>query len=277
MTDRGPLTTDYRPMNPPTETFEDFLAIVRRLRVECPWDREQTHASIAPLLIEEAYEVKESIEDGNDDELKKELGDILLHSVMHSIIAEERRAFTFDDVVRFIAQKLVHRHPHVFGDTVANDSETVKQNWEQLKMKEGRTSIFDNMPKALPALQRADRVQEKASKVGFDWRQAEDVWKKVREEVEELHEQVEAGIAHEKIEEEFGDVLFALVNYARFINVAPEEALHRTINKFIRRFQHVETRLREQGRTFQQSDLEEMDRYWDEAKAREEGGGRRAE
>jgi MazG family protein len=196
---------------------------------------------------------------------------------MHSIIAEERRAFTFDDVVRFIAQKLVHRHPHVFGDTVANDSETVKQNWEQLKMKEGRTSIFDNMPKALPALQRADRVQEKASKVGFDWRQAEDVWKKVREEVEELHEQVEAGIAHEKIEEEFGDVLFALVNYARFINVAPEEALHRTINKFIRRFQHVETRLREQGRTFQQSDLEEMDRYWDEAKAREEGGGRRAE
>jgi MazG family protein len=259
-------------MNPPTETFEDFLAIVRRLRKDCPWDREQTHSSIAPLLIEEAYEVKESIEDENDDELKKELGDILLHSVMHSIIAEERDAFTFDDVVRFIARKLVHRHPHVFGDAVANDAETVKQNWEQLKMKEGRTSIFDNMPRALPALQRADRVQEKASKVGFDWRQAEDVWKKVREEVEELHEQVESGVSQDKIEDEFGDVLFALVNYARFVGVAPEEALHRTINKFIRRFQHVETRLRDQGRTFQQSDLEEMDRYWEEAKRGEERG-----
>jgi MazG family protein len=259
-------------MNPPTETFDDFLAIVRRLRIDCPWDREQTHRSIAPLLIEEAYEVKESIEDGNDDELKKELGDVLLHSVMHSVIAEERNAFTFDDVVRFIAQKLVYRHPHVFGDAVADDAETVTQNWEQLKMKEGRTSIFDNMPRALPALQRADRVQEKASKVGFDWRQAEDVWKKVREEVEELHEQVESGIAPEKIEEELGDLLFALVNYARFIGIAPEEALHRTTNKFIRRFQHVETRLREQGRTFQQSDLEEMDRYWDEAKDLERRG-----
>lgn len=253
-------------MIPPTETFEDFLAIVRRLRKDCPWDREQTHASIAPLLIEEAYEVKESIEDGDDDELKKELGDILLHSVMHSVIAEEREAFTFDDVVRFISRKLVHRHPHVFGDTVVDDSEQVKQNWEQLKMKEGRISIFDNMPRALPALQRADRVQEKASKVGFDWKQPEDVWKKVREEVEELHEQVEAGTAQEKIDEEFGDLLFSLVNYARFINVAPEEALHRTVNKFIRRFQHVETRLREQGRTFQESDLDEMDRYWVEAK-----------
>jgi MazG family protein len=188
---------------------------------------------------------------------------------MHSVIAEERKAFTFDDVVRFISQKLVHRHPHVFGDTVANDPETVRQNWEQLKMKEGRTSLFDNMPRALPALQRADRVQEKASKVGFDWERPDDVWKKVREEIEELHEQVQAGESQEKIEEEFGDVLFALVNYARFVNVAPDEALHRTINKFIRRFQHVETRLREQGRDFQDSNLEEMDRYWDEAKGSE--------
>lgn len=258
-------------MTPPTETFDDFLAIVRRLRIDCPWDREQTHSSIAPLLIEEAYEVKQSIEEADDDELKKELGDILLHSVMHSIIAEERDAFTFDDVVRFISRKLVHRHPHVFGDAVAADAEAVTQNWEQLKMKEGRVSLFDNMPRALPALQRADRVQEKASKVGFDWRQAEDVWNKVREEIDELHEQVEAGTAKAKIEEELGDVLFALVNYARFIDVAPEEALQRTTNKFIRRFQHVETRLREQGRTFQESDLEEMDRYWDEAKAIERG------
>jgi MazG family protein len=256
-------------MNPPTETFDDFMAIVRRLRKDCPWDREQTHASIAPLLVEEAYEVKESIEDGNDEELKKELGDILLHSVMHSVIAEERGAFDFNDVVRHISTKLVHRHPHVFGDTTVKDASEVSQNWEQLKMKEGRTSIFENMPRALPALQRAERVQEKASKVGFDWERSEDVWKKVREEIEELHELVEAGSTQEKVEEEFGDLLFALVNYARFINAAPEEVLHRAINKFIRRFQHVESRLAGQGRSMQQSNLEEMDRYWEEAKRAE--------
>lgn len=252
-------------MTPPTETFDDFLAIVRRLRLECPWDREQTHASIAPLLVEEAYEVKESIEDGNDDELKKELGDILLHSVMHSVIAEERGAFNFDDVVRQISRKLVHRHPHVFGDAEVKDAGEVMQNWEQLKMKEGRRSLFENMPKALPALQRADRVQEKASKVGFDWEKPEDVWKKVEEETGELHEAVAEG-KPEKVEEEFGDLLFALVNYARFIGVAPEEALHRTTNKFIRRFQYIEARLAEEGKGFQDVDLEGMDRYWNEAK-----------
>jgi MazG family protein len=253
-------------MNPPTETFDDFLAIVRRLRLECPWDREQTHASIAPLLVEEAYEVKESIEDGNDDELKKELGDILLHSVMHSVIAEERGAFDFNDVVRQISRKLVHRHPHVFGDETVKDS-GVMQNWEQLKMKEGRRSLFENMPKALPALQRADRVQEKASKVGFDWEKPEDVWKKVEEEMGELHEAMAEGV-REKVEEEFGDLLFALVNYARFIGVAPEEALHRTTNKFIRRFQYIEERLLEEGKSFRDVDLEVMDRYWNEAKNR---------
>lgn len=254
--------------SPPTETFEDFFAIVRRLRIDCPWDREQTHASIAPLLIEEAYEVKESIDDGNDDELKKELGDILLHAVMHSVIAEERGAFDFNDVVRFISTKLVHRHPHVFGDETVKDSNQVKENWEQLKMKEGRRSLFENMPKALPALQRADRVQEKASKVGFDWEKPEDVWKKVEEEMTELHEEIADGTAPEKIEEEFGDLLFALVNYARFIGVAPEEALHRTTNKFIRRFQYIEERLVAQGKSFKDVDLEEMDRYWNEAKTK---------
>jgi len=254
-------------MNPPTETFDDFLAIVRRLRLECPWDREQTHASIAPLLVEEAYEVKESIEDGNDDELKKELGDILLHSVMHSVIAEERGAFDFGDVVRQISRKLVHRHPHVFGDKEVKDSGEVMQNWEQLKMQEGRRSLFENMPKALPALQRADRVQEKASKVGFDWEKPEDVWKKVEEEMGELHEALAEGVG-EKVEEELGDLLFALVNYARFIGVAPEEALHRTTNKFIRRFQYIEERLLEEGKSFRDVDLEVMDRYWNEAKGK---------
>ncbi len=253
-------------MNPPTETFEDFLAIVRILRRECPWDREQTHASIAPLLVEEAYEVKESVESGDDTELKKELGDILLHSVMHSVIAEERGAFSFDDVVRTISVKLVHRHPHVFGDVRVENPAEVSRNWEQLKMKEGRRSLFENMPKALPALQRADRVQEKASKVGFDWEKPEDVWEKVEEEIGEFHAEVLAGASKERIEEEFGDILFALVNYARFIGVAPEEALQRTTNKFIRRFQYIEARLMEQGKTFTDVDLAEMDRYWNEAK-----------
>lgn len=256
-------------MNPPTETFEDFFAIVRRLRKDCPWDREQTHASIAPLLVEEAYEVKESIEDGNDAELKKELGDILLHAVMHSVIAEERGAFDFNDVVRQISIKLVHRHPHVFGDAEVRDADHVRENWEQLKMKEGRTSLFENMPKALPALQRADRVQEKASNVGFDWEEPEDVWGKVTEEMGELRQAVAEGGAPAKVEEEFGDLLFAMVNYARFIGVAPEEALHRTTNKFIRRFQHIEARLAGQGRTFNDANLAEMDEYWNEAKAAE--------
>jgi MazG family protein len=259
-------------MIPPTETFEDFLAIVRTLRVECPWDREQTHGSIAPLLVEEAYEVKEAIEDGNDDELKKELGDILLHAVMHSVIAEERAAFDFGDVVRQISRKLVHRHPHVFGDVTVKDANQVSENWEQLKMKEGRRSLFENMPKALPALQRADRVQEKASKVGFDWERPEDVWKKVEEEMAELHEALGGSESPERIEEEFGDLLFALVNYGRFVGVAPEEALHRTTNKFIRRFQHIEARLTESGRTFKDVDLEAMDAYWNEAKKAEADG-----
>lgn len=256
---------------PPTETFEDFFAIVRRLRRECPWDREQTHASIAPLLVEEAYEVKESIEDGNDDELKKELGDILLHAVMHSVIAEERGAFDFGDVVRKISLKLVHRHPHVFGDTTVKSADEVSENWEQLKMKEGRASLFENMPRALPALQRADRVQEKASKVGFDWEQPEDVWQKVREEIDELRAALDEAAPSTKVEEEFGDVLFALVNYARFIGVAPEEALQRTTNKFIRRFQHIEARLAGQGRSFKDANLSEIDAYWNEAKASERG------
>lgn len=261
-------------MAPPTETFDDFMAIVRRLRLECPWDREQTHASIAPLLIEEAYEVKESIQDENDPELMKELGDILLHVAMHSVMAEERKAFTFDDVVRNVSRKLVHRHPHVYGEVEAEDTETVRRNWEQLKMKEGRESIFDGMPKALPALQRAGRVQEKASKVGFDWERREDVWKKVHEEVGEFHEATEDAIksgttdagAMAKVEEEFGDLLFALVNVARFVDVHPEEALHRTVDKFIRRFRHIEKRLKDVGKSFEEVDLEIMDGFWEEAK-----------
>jgi len=263
-------------MIPPSDTFDDFMAIVRTLRRKCPWDREQTHASIGPLLIEEAYEVKESIEDGNDDELRKELGDILLHAVMHSVIAEERGAFNFNDVVQGISRKLIHRHPHVYGDAVAENPETVLQNWEQLKMKEGRKSIFENMPRALPALQRAERVQEKASKVGFDWEHADDVLAKVEEEIGELKEAVELSrradrspAEDEHVAEELGDLLFTIVNYARRLGVAPEEALQRTTHKFIRRFQHVEAQLLEQGRGFTDATLDEMERYWNEAKERD--------
>ena len=256
-------------MTPPTDTFEDLIAIVRRLRVDCPWDREQTHESIAPLIIEEAYEVKEAITDSMDNELRKELGDILLHVVMHSIIAEERKAFTLEDVIQTLSKKLIHRHPHVFGDLDVNDTETVKRNWEQLKMSEGRISIFDGMPKALPALQRAGRVQEKASKVGFDWPDRTGVWEKVREEVEEFSQEVESGASHKRITEEFGDLLFSLVNIARFLEIHSEEALQGTINKFIHRFQHVENRLREEEKNFEDVSLEEMDVFWNEAKQRE--------
>lgn len=251
---------------PATETFHDLMAIVRRLRTDCPWDRQQTHASIAPLLIEEAWEVKESIQDGDDQGLKNELGDILLHVLMHGVIAQERGAFGFDDIVRAIAVKLVARHPHVYGDAVAADAADVKENWEKLKMKEGRTSLFQGMARGMPALQRADRVQEKAASVGFDWDQAEDVWKKVEEEVGELRQAVTGGQGPDRVEDELGDVLFAVVNYARFVGVKPEEALHRTVNKFISRFQYIEARLAEQNKTFDQTDLAEMDRYWNQAK-----------
>lgn len=209
--------------------------------------------------------MKESIEDGNDEELKKELGDILLHAVMHSVMAQERDAFTFEDVVRTVSRKLVDRHPHVFGDKNVQNADEVSVNWEQQKMKEGRRSLFEGMPKGMPALQRADRVQDKASKVGFDWEEPRDVWNKVEEELGEFKEAVSSG-EREKIVDELGDLLFSLVNYARFLSVAPEEALHGTTNKFIRRFQHIEARLIEQGKTFSDVDLEEMDRYWNEAK-----------
>lgn len=257
---------------PPQETFEDFFSIVQILRKECPWDKEQTHASISHLLIEEAYEVKEAIENNNDEELKKELGDILLHAVMHSVIAQERGAFTFDDVVRYISKKLVYRHPHVFSDTVVEGSGQVKQNWEQLKMKEGRESIFDGMPRSMPALQRAERVQEKASKVGFDWDNKQDVWNKVKEELQEFEDEFLINKTNYtnpdvlRVEEEFGDLIFALVNYARFLNIMPEQALHRTTNKFISRFQYIEQKLKEQGKTTTSSTLEEMDKLWNEAK-----------
>jgi MazG family protein len=245
--------------------FDEFVAITKRLRKECPWDREQTHSSIRHNLIEEAYEVVEAIEAEAWDELRKELGDLLLHVVFHSNIAEERGAFTLDDVIKGITDKMIFRHPHVFGETKVDGSEQVKQNWERLKMKEGRESVLEGVPKEMPALLRAHRLQEKASKVGFDWKHRDDAWRKVEEETRELHQALEHESA-EAAEGELGDLLFAIVNYSRFLNINPEHALRRTIEKFTTRFQYVERRLKESGKDIHASTLEEMDALWNEAK-----------
>ncbi len=249
----------------PTQQFLKFVRIVRRLRAECPWDREQTHQSIRHSLIEETYEVIEALDDNNLDELKTELGDLLLHIAMHATMAEQEKIFTLNEVISGITDKLVRRHPHVFGAKQVANAQEVKHNWERIKMKEGRTSLLDGVPKQLPALQRALRVQERAAKVGFDWKKEDDVWAKVREEGEELKHALKSKKADKK-EDEFGDYLFALVNYARFIGVEPETALRRTVEKFTKRFQYIERELKRKGKDIHDSTLEEMDVLWNEAK-----------
>jgi tetrapyrrole methylase family protein/MazG family protein len=249
----------------PLKEFAQFVRIVRRLRRDCPWDREQTHCSIRHSLIEEAYEVVESLDANDLPALRNELGDILLHVVLHATIAEQADEFRLRDVLKEINEKLIRRHPHVFGTTRAATSKEVTRNWEQLKMLEGRTSVLDGVPGGLPALQRALRVQERAAKVGFDWEKMEDVWKKVEEETHELREALTEGDAA-KAEEEFGDFLFALVNYARFLGIHPENALRGTIDKFTRRFHYIEEELRRRGKDPASSTLAEMDEIWNEAK-----------
>jgi len=256
--------------------FNEFVEIVKRLRKECPWDREQTNDSIKAATIEEAYEVVEAIEKKNYDDLKSELGDLLLHVVFHTIIASESSNFTIDDVIDGIQSKLIRRHPHVFGDVKVSGSNEVKKNWEEIKLEEGRNSVLDGVPEMLPALQRAHRLQEKASKVGFDWEKKEDVWKKVIEEIEEMHEieRVRSQKSEDRnledfynqLENEIGDVFFALVNYARFLDVNPENALRRTNSKFIRRFAYVEEKIKATGKKLSESSLKEMDFYWEESK-----------
>ena len=256
--------------------FNEFVEIVKRLRKECPWDREQTNDSIKAATIEEAYEVVEAIEKKNYDELKNELGDLLLHVVFHTIIASEKKGFTVDDVINSIREKLIRRHPHVFGEVKVSGSEEVKKNWEEIKMSEGRESLLDGVPEMLPALQRAHRLQEKAAKVGFDWEKKEDVWKKVIEEIEEMHEieKIKSKTSKDesdeelfnKLEDEFGDVFFALVNYSRFLGINPENALRRTNVKFIKRFGYVEEKIKSLGKKLSESDLEEMDKYWEVSK-----------
>jgi MazG family protein len=255
--------------------FQEFVEIVKRLRKECPWDREQTNDSIKAATIEEAYEVVEAIDNRDYNELRKELGDLLLHVVFHSTIAEESNHFKLEEVITSIQEKLIRRHPHVFGKTEVEDADHVKRNWETIKIKEGRKSVTDGVPVNLPALQRAHRLQEKVSKVGFDWENKEDVWKKVIEEIEEMHEienlksqipNLKDKVINEKLENEIGDVLFALVNYSRFLGINPENALRRTNEKFIKRFKYVEEKISESGIQLNDATLKEMDEFWEESK-----------
>lgn len=259
------------------EVYADFVAIVKQLRRDCPWDREQTHESVKHLLIEEAYEVVEAIDGADWDALKKELGDVLLHVLFHSNIAEENGTFTIKDVIEAETEKLVRRHPHVFGEAAADDAASVEANWEQIKMQErdgkdeAPSSVLDGVPQQLPALLRAQRMQEKAAGVGFDFPERDGAWAKVEEEIHEFHEHVEAGASDAEKEDEFGDVLFALVNYARRVGINPENALRRTNDKFVRRFRHIERRLAESDRTVADVELAEADALWDEAKELEGG------
>lgn len=252
------------------EEFIRFVNIVRRLRNECPWDKEQTHESLRRCLLEESYEVLESIDNDDMIELKKELGDLMLQVVFHGIMAEETKSFDLQEVLSIETEKLIHRHPHIFGDVKVSGSEEVKSNWEKLKKKEGRKSVLDGIPKELPALFRAYRVQEKAAKVGFDWKEHKPVFEKILEEVNELKENIENDTDFDKIEDEFGDVLFSIVNYARFLKVNPEDALRKTIEKFIFRFRKIEEYAEQNSLILENMTLAEMDEVWVKAKSGKE-------
>ena len=247
------------------EKFQKLYEIMRKLREECPWDMEQTHDSIKAATLEETYELIEAIDQKDYQELKAELGDLLLHIVFHSAIGEDNKTFNTEEVIDSICEKLIRRHPHVFGDVEVKDTKEILKNWEEIKLTEGRESVLEGVPKQLPGLARAYRLQEKASKVGFDWEKKEDVWKKVIEEIEEMHE-MEAEGNMTKLEEEFGDVFFALTNYARFLGVNPENALRLTNEKFIKRFSYVEKKITGMGKKLSESNLIEMDKYWEESK-----------
>jgi len=249
----------------PTQNFDDLVEIVHILRDECPWDRKQTHQSIKDNLIEEAYEAVEAIDKPNFEELEKELGDVLLHVVFHSRMAEQTDTFSIKDVIYSIQEKLIRRHPHVFGDEVAEDEEQVAENWESIKMKEGKKSVLEGIPKQLPALIRAQRMQEKAANVGFDWQEFSQVWDKLEEELQEFKEVLEEGDS-EKSREEFGDLLFSLVNTGRFFDLNAEDSLRSTNKKFIRRFQYIEDQLDREDKTLSEASLEDMDKHWDQAK-----------
>lgn len=244
------------------EAFERLLTIMDELREKCPWDMKQTLESLRHLSIEEVYELGDAILDGNMEEVKKELGDLFLHLVFYSRIASETEAFDVADVLNSICEKLISRHPHIYGDTVVKDEAEVLSNWEKLKLKEGKKSVLEGVPRSLPAMVKAQRIQDKAKGVGFDWDSADQVWEKVLEELNEFKE----AKTKEDQEEEFGDLLFSLINYARFKGIHPEDALEKTNKKFIYRFQYLETESAKDGKKMGEMTLNEMDEYWNRAK-----------
>ncbi len=251
------------------KAFERLLTIMDELREKCPWDKKQTLETLRHLTIEETYELSDAILKKDMEEIKKEIGDLMLHMVFYAKIASETQHFDIADVLNGICDKLIHRHPHIYGDVTVKDEEEVKQNWEQLKLKEGKKSVLEGVPVSLPALVKASRIQEKARGVGFDWDNREQVWEKVNEELAEFKTEVDSNAPHEKVEAEFGDLLFSMINYARFININPEDALERTNIKFIRRFQFLETESAKDGKTIKDMTLPEMDAYWNRAKEME--------
>ena len=255
------------------EAFDRLLDIMDDLRAKCPWDKKQTFESLRHLTIEETYELGDAILDKDLQEIKKELGDLLLHIVFYAKIGSESNdsssslttGFDIADVANSICDKLIDRHPHIYGDVIVADEEEVKQNWEKLKLKEGKKSVLEGVPKSLPALVKASRIQDKAKGVGFDWEEPHQVWDKVQEELQELQIEIKAG-NQDKIEAEFGDVLFSMINYARFLKVNPEDALERTNKKFIKRFMYLESKAVELGKPLMNMSLAEMDIFWEEAK-----------
>ena len=247
------------------EAFNRLLDIMDELREKCPWDKKQTLESLRHLTIEETYELADAILENDLHEIKNELGDVLLHLVFYAKIGSEKKAFDIGDVANAISEKLIARHPHIYGDTVVENEEDVKQNWEKLKLKEGKNSVLEGVPKSLPALVKASRIQDKVSGVGFDWEEPHQVWDKVQEELSKLNEEIKKG-KKDTIESEFGDVLFSMINYARFINVNPENALEKTNKKFMNRFQYLEKATKKEGKELTEMSLSEMDVYWELSK-----------
>lgn len=256
-----------QPSREPTHSFSDLVEIVEILRKECPWDKEQTHESLKDLMVEEIYEAIDAIDHQDFSELKKELGDLLLHIIFHAVLADEKAKFTIEDVIWGIQEKLIRRHPHVFEQVKVSGTDEVLKNWEQIKLKEtGRKSVLDGVPNQLPGLLRAQRMQEKASGVGFDWGTFEGCWEKVEEELEEFKEAIREKSPLEQTKE-FGDLIFTLVNVGRFLKLNAEDALRLTNNKFKSRFQFVEKKVADTGKRMQDYDLQQLDLFWDEAKA----------
>lgn len=248
------------------KAFERLLIIMDELREKCPWDKKQTIESLRHLTIEETYELADAILDNDLPNIKKELGDVLLHIVFYARIASETKEFDIADVINSLCEKLISRHPHIYGDVKVNNEQDVKENWEKLKLKEGNKSVLGGVPNSLPSLIKASRIQEKARAVGFDWDKPEQVWEKVQEEISELKHEIDSKASKEKIEGEFGDVLFSLINYARFVDINAEDALERTNKKFIKRFQYLESEAAKIGKPLSEMTLAEMDVYWNKAK-----------